>query len=99
MSLATSLGYVRPIRNRSVRRPAAEALVDAASTSRLLVVGSSRRHGSQLAALGPVCHDVLLNITGPTVIVHPTNSMAASGDSMAEGGSPATRQRQDGRGT
>ena len=36
----------------------------------LLVIGSSRRHGAQMAALGPVSHDVLLNIAGPTLVVH-----------------------------
>jgi nucleotide-binding universal stress UspA family protein len=68
--LAKVLGFTGPVRSRIIERPAAEALVDAASMSQLLVLGSSRRHGAQLAALGPVCHDVLLNIASPTVIVH-----------------------------
>ncbi len=70
LELARSLGYTGMIRSRVIDRPAAEALVDAASAASLLVVGSSRRRGAQLAALGPVCHDVLLNIASPTVIVH-----------------------------
>jgi nucleotide-binding universal stress UspA family protein len=70
VELAKALGYIGVIRTRLIERPAAEALVDAASAASLLVVGSSRRRGAQLAALGPVCHDVLLNIASPTVIVH-----------------------------
>lgn len=70
VELAKALGFTGPTRSRSIERPAAEALVDAASMSQLLVLGSSRRHGAALAALGPVCHDVLLNIASPTVIVH-----------------------------
>lgn len=58
------------VRTRTLRRPAAEALVDAGMSAELLVIGSSRRHGSQMSALGPVSHDVLLNIAGPTLVVH-----------------------------
>ncbi len=58
------------VRAREIRRPAAEALIDASLQARLLVIGTSRRRGSELSALGPVGHDVLMNITGPTVVVH-----------------------------
>jgi nucleotide-binding universal stress UspA family protein len=58
------------VRSRSVHRAPAEALVDAGASAELLVIGSSRHHGGQTSGLGPVSHDVLLNIAGPTLIVH-----------------------------
>lgn len=58
------------VRCRSMRRAAAEALVDASTTANLLVIGSSRRHGIEQNALGSVSHDVLLNLSTPTLIVH-----------------------------
>jgi nucleotide-binding universal stress UspA family protein len=61
------------VRTRTVRRTAAEALVDASMAAELLVIGSSRRHGTAMSALGPVSHDVLLNIAGPTIVVHGDN--------------------------
>ena len=70
VSLARSAGDDLLVRTRTLRRPAAEALVDAGMSADLLVIGSSRRHGSQMSALGPVSHDVLLNIAGPTLVVH-----------------------------
>lgn len=57
------------VRTRSVLREAAEALLDASGNADLLVIGSSRREGSA-RGLGPVSHDVLMNLVGPTVIVH-----------------------------
>jgi nucleotide-binding universal stress UspA family protein len=57
------------IRVREVNRPAAEALVGAAASARLLVIGSSRRQGRR-TTLGPVAHDVLINLAAPTVVVH-----------------------------
>jgi nucleotide-binding universal stress UspA family protein len=66
------------VRCRSMRRAAAEALVDASTTANLLVIGSSRRHGVEQNALGSVSHDVLLNLAIPTLIVH--------GDDRAEVG-------------
>jgi nucleotide-binding universal stress UspA family protein len=60
------------VRVRTVRRPPSQALVDIAGNVRLLVVGSSRRHQDGVAALGPVSHDVLVNIASPTVVVHPS---------------------------
>lgn len=70
VALARSAGDDLLVRTRTVRRPAAEALVDASMSAELLVIGSSRRHGAQMSALGPVSHDVLLNIAGPTLVVH-----------------------------
>lgn len=55
---------------RAVRRPAAEALVAAATSASMLVIGNSRREGEERLVLGSVAHDVLVNITGPTIIVH-----------------------------
>lgn len=66
------------VRSRTVRRAAAEALVDAGASAELLVIGSSRRHGAQMSALGPVSHDVLLNIAGPTLIVHGSDEVSDS---------------------
>jgi nucleotide-binding universal stress UspA family protein len=68
--LARSAGDDLLVRTRTLRRPAAEALVDAGMSAELLVIGSSRRHGAAQSALGPVSHDVLLNIAGPTLVVH-----------------------------
>jgi nucleotide-binding universal stress UspA family protein len=70
VALARTVGKRLLVRTRTLRRPAAEALVDAGMSAELLVIGSSRRHGAQMDALGPVSHDVLLNIAGPTLIVH-----------------------------
>ena len=70
VALARSVGDDLLVRTRTLRRPAAEALVDASMSAELLVIGSSRRHGAQMSALGPVSHDVLLNIAGPTLVVH-----------------------------
>lgn len=58
------------VKTRSIRRPTAQALVDAAATATLLVVGDSRRTGFDNAMVGSVSHDVLINLTGPAVIVH-----------------------------
>ncbi|MHC5796411.1 universal stress protein [Lacisediminihabitans sp. FW035] len=76
VALARSVSDTLLVRTRTLRRPAAEALVDAGMSAELLVIGSSRRHGAQMSALGPVSHDVLLNIAGPTLVVH--------GDTVAE---------------
>ncbi|HEY0258782.1 MAG TPA: universal stress protein [Lacisediminihabitans sp.] len=74
--MATALEIVKEIspetavRSRSMRRTPAEALLDASVAADLLVVGSSRRHGIAQSALGPVSHDVLVNLGGPTIVVH-----------------------------
>ena len=57
------------VRARSVRRPAAEALLDSSAGADLLVIGSSRREGSASRMLGSVSHDVLINLVGPTIVV------------------------------
>lgn len=57
-----------PVRLRVVQRPIAAALVAASGGAALTVVGASRGSGSN--GLGSVAHDLLLNIAGPTVIVH-----------------------------
>ncbi len=85
IELAKSYGAVDPIRTRTVRRPAAEALVDASAASALLVIGSSRRRAVNIAALGPVSHDVLLNLSGPVLVVH--------GDRAAQVLQPTTQRR------
>lgn len=58
------------VRARLTRRDPAEALLDAGRGADLLVVGSTRRQGPASWTLGHVSHDVLLNLTGPTVVVH-----------------------------
>lgn len=67
-ALACGDGIV--VRSREVDGRAAEALVRAGEAAQLLVIGSSRRSGADRYTLGHVAHDVLLNITGPTVVVH-----------------------------
>jgi nucleotide-binding universal stress UspA family protein len=84
VALARSAGDDLLVRTRTLRRPAAEALVDAGISAELLVIGSSRRHGAQMSALGPVSHDVLLNIAGPTLVVH--------GDTVADAAHTALDQ-------
>lgn len=61
------------VRVREVNRPAAEALVDAAASATMLVIGSSRRQGAP-TTLGSVTHDVLINLAAPTVVVHVLNA-------------------------
>ncbi|MEO6309434.1 MAG: universal stress protein, partial [Leifsonia sp.] len=65
------------IRVREVNRPAAEALVDAAASATLLVIGSSRRPGAP-TTLGPVAHDVLINLAAPTVVAHAAGAPSPS---------------------
>ena len=70
LSLAKEKNATLVVRSRSIRRKPAEALLDASASADLLVIGSSRRHGPEQAALGPVSHDVLINLGGPTLVVH-----------------------------
>jgi nucleotide-binding universal stress UspA family protein len=65
-----------PTRVRQVNRAAAETLVDASPTATMLVIGSSRRVDAPLA-LGSVAHDVLINISAPTVVVHAERTPAS----------------------
>jgi nucleotide-binding universal stress UspA family protein len=67
--IAKSVGPSVDVRARSVRRPAAEALLDSSASADLLVIGSSRRNGSAGRMLGSVSHDVLINLVGPTIVV------------------------------
>lgn len=71
-ALAQSMAPTIEVRTRSVRRSAAEALVDAAAGATLLVIGRSRPGGSE--TVGSVSHDVLINLTGPTVVVPETDA-------------------------
>ena len=59
------------VRTRAIDREPARALVEVAAMARMLVIGSSRRHRAGVPALGPVSFDVLVNLTSPTVVVHP----------------------------
>ncbi len=76
VALAHEHGAGLPVRIRSIRRPPAEALLDASSTAELLVIGTSLRLAPESASLGPVGHDVLLNLAGPTVVVHEDDETA-----------------------
>jgi nucleotide-binding universal stress UspA family protein len=67
--IAKSVDPSVDVRARSVRRPAAEALLDSSAGADLLVIGSSRRDGSARRTLGSVSHDVLINLVGPTIVV------------------------------
>ncbi|MDX6365698.1 MAG: hypothetical protein QOK30_774 [Nocardioidaceae bacterium] len=55
---------------RGIQGASARALVDASPMARLLVLGSSRARGPGRPVLGAVCHDALINIVSPTMIVH-----------------------------
>ena len=70
VSLAKEHCVTVAVKSRTMRRTPAEALIEASTTAQLLVIGSSRRHGLAQRALGPVSHDVLLNLAGPTLVVH-----------------------------
>jgi len=69
VTLATLTAPDIDLKTRTVRRPIAEVLVDAAATATLLVIGSSRQQEAT-AIVGSVSHDVLINLTGPAVVVH-----------------------------
>ncbi|MFB2580454.1 universal stress protein [Herbiconiux sp. P15] len=60
------------IRRRTVNRGPAEGLVDGAMNASLLVIGRSQRSTRQPGSVGTIVHDVLLNLGGPTVVVHDT---------------------------
>ncbi|PRY70161.1 nucleotide-binding universal stress UspA family protein [Glaciihabitans tibetensis] len=55
---------------RLIRLPPAEALVDASASAALVVLGNSGPVSDGQGLLGSVAHDVLLNLAGPTVVVH-----------------------------
>lgn len=67
---ARELGLSGNVRVWRIGNTASRALVDGGSTGQLLVIGSTRRRGRELTTLGPVCHDVLMNISTPTVVIH-----------------------------
>jgi nucleotide-binding universal stress UspA family protein len=69
-TLASLAAPALEVKIRSIQRPTAEALVDAAATAALLVIGNSRREEADNAMVGSVSHDVLINLTGPAIIVH-----------------------------
>jgi nucleotide-binding universal stress UspA family protein len=55
---------------RLIRLSAAEALVDASASAALVVLGNSGPVSDSQGLLGSVAHDVLVNLAGPTVVVH-----------------------------
>jgi nucleotide-binding universal stress UspA family protein len=55
---------------RLIRLPPAEALVDASASASLVVLGNSGPVSDGQGLLGSVAHDVLVNLAGPTVVVH-----------------------------
>ena len=54
------------VHTRSIIGDAGEVLINATTTSECLFIGGSHPYGG---GLGPVGHDVLLNISGPTILV------------------------------
>lgn len=69
-SLASSMVPGLEVRTHSVRRAPAEALVDAAASAALLVLGGSRQEDPGKVLVGSITHDVLINLTGPAIVVH-----------------------------
>jgi nucleotide-binding universal stress UspA family protein len=65
-------------------RPA-QVLVAASSGARLLVLGAAQTSAPETLALGVVCHDALLNIRVPTVIVHGGDGVRPAGQPPALG--------------
>lgn len=57
------------IRTRSSRRGAAELLLDAGRDRALMVIGDGDADRAR-SPIGSVLHDVLLNLTAPTLVVH-----------------------------
>jgi nucleotide-binding universal stress UspA family protein len=55
---------------RIIRLPPAEALVDASASASVVVMGNSGPVSDGQGLLGSVAHDVLVNLAGPTVVVH-----------------------------
>ena len=84
--LSTAARLVSPVapgvdvRVHSVQRPAAEALVDAAASAALLILGRSRQEHPDSVMVGTVTHDVLINLSGPTIIVPPGTVHAGARD-------------------
>lgn len=60
------------IRCRTIDRAPAEGLVDGSMSATLLVIGRSHRSIQHPGSVGSIVHDVLLNLAGPTVVVHDT---------------------------
>ena len=57
------------VRVRAVRRPAAAALIDAATAANELIIGTSRGSDDDGGSLGAVVRDVMLNLTSPAIVV------------------------------
>ncbi|MBW4043259.1 MAG: universal stress protein [Acidobacteria bacterium] len=70
------------IRTRQLMGSTAETLVAASASSGLLVLGDSRTGSSAPPALGLVCHDALVNIRVPTVIVHSADSASSGAETQ-----------------
>lgn len=63
------------VRTRASDRPLAELLLDAGRDRALIVLGEQRDRSR--SPLGTVVHDVLLNLTAPTLVVHAGDRAAA----------------------
>jgi nucleotide-binding universal stress UspA family protein len=70
------------VRSHVVRRAPGEALNDLSRPAELLIIGDSRRPGSQPGTLGSVAYDVLLNLTSPAIVVHAPRQAAATEPSL-----------------
>jgi nucleotide-binding universal stress UspA family protein len=80
-ALASHPGLV--VEARVIHGSVAHTLVTMSTSARLLVLGDARTDaGRDTLALGAVCHDALLNIQSPTVIVH-VGDLEPNGDRRA----------------
>jgi nucleotide-binding universal stress UspA family protein len=67
---AVAVAFPPSVSTHVARRPVVDALLDAARTASLVVLGTS--HGDHPAAIaGPVVHDVLVNLNAPVVVARP----------------------------
>lgn len=66
------------VRCRTLDRAPAEGLVDGSMSASLLVIGKSHRSVQRPGSVGSIVHDVLLNLNGPTVVIHDTAPLRRS---------------------
>lgn len=83
-------GTVPPIRTEVFQGPAAEVLVDRGASADLLVVGSRGRGAFRSLLLGSVALHCAMHAACPVMVVHPSRSRAAAGETAeAVGSAPA----------
>lgn len=72
VSAATAIAPDLEVHSRFSMRVTAEALLDASRDACLLVIGAAPTHGLMPSIVGPVTHDVLMNINAPVLIARAT---------------------------